>query len=141
MTTIKRPLARSIIVLAAMLMCTFPFGVLAVAGSANTTGGGAGSLNTGSNVQLVNPLGKGASSLPALVAEIMQFVVRIGAIVVVFMLVYTGYKFVMARGNPSKIGEAQESLKWVVIGALILLGAQAIATGIQATVQALSVGS
>ncbi len=96
---------------------------------------------TGPNVQLVNPLGSGASSLPALVSEIMQFVVRIGAIVVIFRLVYTGYLFVTARGNPGEIGKAKENLKWVVIGALVLLGAQAIALGIQATVQALSVGS
>ena len=101
------------------------------------TGAGA---NTAPAVQLVNPLGSQASSLPALVTEIMQFVVRIGAIVVVFMLVYTGYLFVVAQGNEKKITDAREALKWVVIGALILLGAQAISIGICETANALSTG-
>lgn len=72
---------------------------------------------------------------------ILAFVVRIGTIIVIVMLVYVGYMFVIARGNPTEIGKAKEALKWTVLGALILLGAQVIASGIQATVQALSVGS
>ena len=93
----------------------------------------------GNNVTLVNPLGSGAT-LNSLVTSVLQFVVRIGAIIVVFMLIYVGYLFVVAQGNETKITEARKALQWTVIGALILLGAQAIATGIQATVQALSTG-
>lgn len=72
--------------------------------------------------------------------KILSFIIRIGAIAVVLMLVYVGYLFVIARGEPGKIIEARSALLWTVIGALILLGSQAIAYGIQATVQALSVG-
>lgn len=56
------------------------------------------------------------------------------------MLVYVGYLFVVARGNPGEIEAARKALLWTLIGALILLGAKAIAIGIQQTVQALSVG-
>ncbi len=72
--------------------------------------------------------------------SILSFIVRIGAIIVVLMLVFVGYKFVAAQGNESELREAKSMLLWTVIGALILLGAQAIALGIQATVQALSAG-
>ncbi len=75
-----------------------------------------------------------------LLNKILAFVVQIGVIVVIFMLVYVGYLFVAAQGVPGKIEEARNALLWTVVGALILLGAQAIAFGIQATVQALSVG-
>ncbi len=85
---------------------------------------------------LINPL-KSGSSLSGLLANILTFVVQLGAIVVVVMLVYTGFRYVTARGNSSEISKAHEMLKWTVIGALVLLGAQAIASAIQATVTAL----
>ena len=94
---------------------------------------------SGSNVTLINPLGAG-TDLPTLIIKIMDFVVNIGAIVVVFMLVYVGFLFVTARGNETKITEARKALLWTVVGALILLGAKAIAAGIMATTQALSTG-
>ena len=72
--------------------------------------------------------------------RILAFVIRIGTVVVILMLVFVGYKFVAAQGEPGKITEARQMLLWTVVGALILLGAQAIAKGIEATVRALSTG-
>ena len=111
------------------------------------TGGGnqvqTGAGNTGNNsdsgVTLVNPLGTG-TNLMTFLKQILAFVVQIGTVVVIFMLVYVGYLFVAAQGAPAKIEEARRALLWTVVGALILLGAQAIADAIQATAQALSTG-
>ena len=85
----------------------------------------------------MNPLGSGIRDVPSLVSAVMGFVVRIGAVVVVFMLVYVGFLFVTARGEPGKITAARQALLWTVVGALILLGAKVIADGIEATVRAL----
>lgn len=100
----------------------------------------------GQNVTLINPLngvdcsaGNG-NCLSAFLLNILQFVIYIGGIVIVLMIVFVGYKFVAARGNSTKIEEARTMLLWTVVGALILLGAQAIAMGIQATVTALTGG-
>lgn len=87
----------------------------------------------------MNPL-QGGTSLESFLNTILSFVIRIGAIIVVLMLVYVGYLFVVARGAPGEIEAAKKALLWTIIGALILLGAQAISLGIQSTVQALSVG-
>ncbi|MFZ3043888.1 MAG: hypothetical protein WA058_02140 [Minisyncoccia bacterium] len=106
---------------------------------ANTSGSQTTGFNSGTSITLINPLGTGAT-LNSLLTSILQFVVRIGSIVVILMLVYVGYLFVIARGAPTEISKAREALLWTIVGALILLGAQAIAMGIQATVQALSVG-
>ncbi|MCX6786597.1 MAG: pilin [Candidatus Kaiserbacteria bacterium] len=95
---------------------------------------------TGQNVTLINPLGAG-TNIETLINQILAFVVRIGAIIVILMLVYVGFLFVTAKGNESKIIEARQALLWTIIGALILLGAQVISLGIQATVQALSTGN
>lgn len=102
-----------------------------------------GAGNTGTT--LINPLNLGDCSsngtcLEALLASILNFVVRIGAIVVILTLVYIGFMYVTtARSNPGKISEIHQMLLWTLIGALILLGAQAIAIGIQATVEAIAV--
>lgn len=91
------------------------------------------------NIRLLNPL-RGSGNLESFLSSILDFVVRIGTIVVILMVVYVGYEFVTARGDMTKISKARTSLLWTVIGALILLGAKAIAIGIEATVQAISVG-
>lgn len=106
---------------------------------------GGGSIRTpsdppkGPTITLINPLGPG-TDLPTLVSKILAFVVRIGAIIVTFMLIFVGYKFVVARGEPGKISEARQNLMWTIVGALILLGAQAIAIAIEQTVRAISSG-
>lgn len=96
---------------------------------------------------LINPLNTGGANcsttgtcVSAFLANILALVVRIGTVVVILMLVYVGFLFVTARGEPGKITSARQALLWTIVGALILLGAQAIATGIEATVQAISVG-
>lgn len=95
--------------------------------------------SSGLGTTLINPL-QGGGSLEDFLLNILEFVIRIGTIVVILMTVFVGYKFVAAQGEPGKITEARSMLLWTVVGALILLGSQAIAIGIKATVQALSVG-
>jgi hypothetical protein len=94
---------------------------------------------TGPSVALYNPL-KSGTSLMSFLENILKVVIRIGAIVIVLMLVYVGFKFVTARGEPGAIKTAKDNLLWTVVGALVLLGATAIAKGIEATVQALGAG-
>lgn len=94
---------------------------------------------------LLNPLGTtncnpANTCLMNLLNSILDFVINIGAVVVILMMVYVGFLFVTARGEPGKISEAKSAFLWTVIGALVLLGAKAIAEGIRATVEALSVG-
>ncbi|HUY62758.1 MAG TPA: hypothetical protein VMV50_03150 [Candidatus Paceibacterota bacterium] len=105
----------------------------------------AGTNTGGPSVTLTNPLNTGSNCsatntcLNVFLMDILQLVIRIGAVVVVVMLVYVGFLFVTAQGNESKLSRAKQALLWTIVGALILLGAEAIAQGIQATVQALSV--
>lgn len=129
-----------------------PFFVNAQSGTLLSPGGNTGGTllqpggNTGSNVTLINPLNSGnctpnGTCLMEFLNKILDFVVQIGAIAVILMLVYVGYLFVIAQGEPGKISEARNALLWTVIGALILLGAKAISVGIQSTVQAISAGN
>lgn len=127
-----------------LLVASLGFASVAHAQSTGQTEGG-GSGSTGqtqgqSGSILQNPLGEGAT-LNSFLLGILDVVVLLGSFVIVFMLVYVGFLFVAAQGEPGKIEEARKALLWTVIGALILLGAKAIAIGIDATVKALSSGS
>lgn len=93
----------------------------------NSTAGGQGTL--------VNPLR--ATTIQQLLGIILGGLVQIGTIILVLMLVWVGFLFVFAQGNEEKVREARTALMWTVIGGLVLLGARAIATLLEATVNAL----
>ena len=92
---------------------------------------GSGSGTTG----LTNPLNVG--TLDALITEILQYAIILGGILLSFMLVYVGFQFVMAQGNPEAVSKARSMLLWTVIGGMLLLGAQSIAIVITSTVKSL----
>lgn len=90
--------------------------------------------NNGEGVACIeNPLGDG-SNLPAFIQSLLSIIVRAGIPLVVLALVFTGFKFVAARGNPDKISEAKQILLWTVIGTAVLLGAWTIATILSNTI-------
>ena len=93
-----------------------------------------------SKVTLINPLGEGTTLMSFLLSILNIITNTIGPIIVILMMVFVGYKFVVAQGNAGELEKAKSALLWTVVGALILLGAKVIALGIQATVQALSTG-
>jgi hypothetical protein len=55
--------------------------------------------------------------------------------VVVFFIIYSGYKFVTARGNQAEVTKAKDIFFATVIGGAILLGADVIATVVVNTVK------
>jgi len=71
-----------------------------------------------------NPIKSG--DIYSLMAAILDFVVKIGAVVVVFFLIYSGFQFVTAQGSEDKISQAKKNFMWTIIGALILLGAMTL---------------
>ena len=64
----------------------------------------------------------------------MDLVAKVGAIIVVFFIIYSGYKFVTARGNESEVTKAKEIFYATIIGGAILLGADVIANVVINTV-------
>lgn len=104
----------------------------------NTTVPGPGSTpvpGPGSVTGIPNPL-NGINSLYDLVQAIINnIVVPIGSVVIVLMIIFAGFQFVTAQGNPTKIEEAKKTFFFAVIGAAILLGSWAIAQIIKTTVE------
>ena len=88
--------------------------------------------------QVILPTPKGTPSMPTLqnplktnsVEEtlllIADIAMDIGVIIAVIMIIYAGFKFVTALGDPGKLKDAKGLLLSVIIGLAILLGAKAI---------------
>lgn len=87
-----------------------------------------------SKVTIDNPLGSNNMQVKDVLAKIMEIVALIGGIVVAFFIIYSGFKFVMAKGNPGEIEKAKDMFYATVIGAAILLGAGIIAQIVVTTV-------
>ena len=54
---------------------------------------------------------------------------------VVIFIIYAGFMYVAARGNPETIQKANRALIYAIIGGVIILGAEAIGIIIENTVQ------
>jgi hypothetical protein len=89
-------------------------------------------------IGLENPLASGGvEDIPTLVEKILEIVLTIGVPIVAVMIIYSGYLFIKARGNPDGLKEAKKNLLGVLIGAAILLGAYVIAETVVNTINAI----
>lgn len=88
--------------------------------------------------KICDPLGERFGTVPELIKTILEGAIRIGLPVIALAIVFSGFLFVFARGNPEKLTKAKDALLYTLIGAAILLGSWAIAKMIQTTVFSLS---
>ncbi len=79
-----------------------------------------------SAVKLNNPLK--VDSLQDFFQAIISVVIILATPIIVFFVIYAGFLYVTARGNPDQITQANRALTYAIIGAVIILGAFAIAT-------------
>ncbi len=91
---------------------------------------------TGVSATIPNPTG--ATTLMALITDILEKIVMpIAAVGVVVWIIWAGFQFVLAQGNPTEIGKAKQNLLWSLVGAGILLGAVAISKVLTSTIDVL----
>lgn len=85
------------------------------------------------SVGIKNPL-KGINSIQGFISEVLKFVVNLLAVAGVLYIIWTGFLFVKAQGNPAELETAKKSFFNAIIGMAIILGAWAIATVIVNTI-------
>jgi hypothetical protein len=109
--------------------------VLAQGGTSNSQNGNAGGTSNtqGVSFKIPNPIPHN-NLIDLLKTVIDEIILPLGGMIAVFMFIYTGFKFVTARGDSKAIGEAKTALLYTAIGTAILLGSWAIATVIINTV-------
>jgi len=121
-TLLPKPLFWSIINLVLFLpyfVCADEVGV--------TTGNGSSALR--------NPLA--VDSVSELVKAVAEVVMKIGFMVAVVFIIYSGFLYVSARGSEEKLKKAHETFTWTIIGTAVILGAWTIAIVIESTIKSL----
>lgn len=94
-----------------------------------------GPPNSGYNILIPNPLIGGTNNLYSFISLVINNVLMpLGGVVVVIYIIYSGFLFVTARGNETKLATAKRAFMYAVIGTAILLGAWAISLAIKATI-------
>ena len=83
---------------------------------------------------LANPIA--FTSIQELLVALLYVFMTIATPIVVFFLIYAGFMYVTAQGNPEKIRVASQALMYGIIGGVINLGSAGIATIIKNTVEA-----
>ncbi|MEX1087351.1 MAG: hypothetical protein WEC58_02385, partial [Candidatus Paceibacterota bacterium] len=96
-------------------------------------GAQSGTIPGDSGIQ--NPLGEdGPTTLMSFIEIIItNIVLPIASVVVVLAIIYSGFLFVAARGNPTKLEHARTAFTWTVVGTAVLLGSWVIAAAIEGT--------
>lgn len=74
-------------------------------------------------------------NIPDFVEALLLFLVKIGALLLVLMVIYAGFMFITANGQPDKLKTAKSAFLWVVIGGALVLGAWALSLVVGETIQ------
>ncbi len=85
--------------------------------------------------KICNPIHE--DTITGFLKTVLEAVLKLGIPVVALAVIYSGFLFVKARGNPEEITKAKDALLYTLIGAAILLGSWAIAELISSTVRSL----
>lgn len=62
------------------------------------------------------------TSIEDIIQGLACWIYRIAFLLIIIFIVLSGVRYVASGGNPTKLTSAHESFKWVVIGAIVILG-------------------
>jgi hypothetical protein len=85
------------------------------------------------SLTLDNPLGD-TTTFSDLITKILDVVITITTPIAVLFMIYAGFLFVIARGNPEAIKKAKTVLMWTIVGVMVLLGSKVIMAVITGTI-------
>ena len=90
------------------------------------------------SLTIKNPLK--VKNIQDLLAAILSAIVQIAIPFLVLAVMWVGFLFVAARGNPNKLADARQALFYTLLGALIILGAQTLSVILSGTISQLTEG-
>ena len=90
---------------------------------------------SGTGLGLSNPLR--ACTITEFLVNILDILLTLALPVIVFFIIYGGFKLVTAQGEPGKITDGRKAITWAVIGGVVVLASKLILEIIQNTVNAL----
>lgn len=110
-------------------------GNVSVGGSGNISVGGSGNTSVGGgSASLTNPLK--ATTISGFLLAVVDVILVFALPLIVLYIMYAGFLYVTARGEPGQITTARSALLWAIAGGVIVLGAKLIVSVIEGTIQA-----
>jgi hypothetical protein len=88
------------------------------------------------NVKLNNPLK--VDSIQGAIQLFMNTVVKVAIPFIIVFFIFAGFKFILARGNPTELQTAKKMFFYTLLGALLIFGAWAITNAIVGTINSIS---
>lgn len=95
--------------------------------------GGDGGTVPHSVIKFKSPLKDSIGGITELIDVILRAIIQIGTPIAAIFIIYSGFLFVIARGNDTKLTKAKNTLMWTLIGTAVLIGSAVIAGVIKAT--------
>ncbi|MBU1046919.1 hypothetical protein KKH36_04050 [Patescibacteria group bacterium] len=89
----------------------------------------------GDALTLENPIS--TPTIQAFIAQILDVVVTIATPIAIFAIIYSGFLFVKAQGKPAELENAKKVLIGVLIGVMVILGAQILSGVVAGTIESL----
>ncbi len=86
--------------------------------------------------KIKNPLSSSIDTIPKFLTALLEGAIKIAIPIVALAVIYSGFLFVKAQGNPEEITKAKDAMLYTLIGAAVLLGALAIAKLVADTITA-----
>ena len=89
-------------------------------------------MSEGINTQLMVGVGQKGADLGmavdprAIVVSYVQTLLQAASVLCILLIVYSGYMFFIARGDESKVDNAKKTLRYTIIGLIIILAAYSI---------------
>ncbi len=80
------------------------------------------------------PLKSEIKNIPDFIAMALRAMVMVALPIISLFIVYAGFMFVFARGNEGMLSEAKKNFFYVIVGAILILGAWVLATLIGGTI-------
>jgi len=77
------------------------------------------------SITLENPLN--VDTIEELIEGILNIVLILAVPVIVFFIIYAGFLYATARGNPEQVKKATTALTYAIIGGVLIIGSVAIA--------------
>lgn len=93
-------------------------------------GGGGG---VGDPVALFDPTG--GKTIENIFQAILDIIMVFAIPIIVFFMIWAGFLYVTATGNPDKISKANNALMYAIIGGVIVLGANVLLEVITTTIE------
>ncbi len=92
----------------------------------------------GTQQGLRNPLNSNYSSIPQFISGALKVMVMVALPIITLFIVYSGFLFVLAQGNQEQLAKAKTNFVYVIIGAILILGAWVFASLIGGTISELT---